>query len=209
MVLVAQFSSSMKKLALVLLLAGSPFALADDSTNLIRNGDFSSGISHWEGDCHSPSSNDAPADLSAGPNSPSVPQGVYIQLRPGDWTKMTQDFEGKEGTYTFSISYALSSDATFSTSADDYSDIPGATGMSRFPKFGIRPGTWGLIVLDLGAWRYWTWEVDPPAAGKSTTYTTAVKITSTDGDKTLCLVFPPGNGVVTITKVSMVPAQSQ
>jgi hypothetical protein len=199
----------MKKLAFVLLLAGTPLALADDSANLIRNGDFSSGISHWEGDCHSPSSNDAPPDLSAGPGSPSVPQGVYIQLRHRDWTKMTQDFEGKEGAYTFSITYTLSPDAKFSTSPGDYTDIPDATDMSRFPKFGIRPGTWGLIVLDLGAWRYWTWEVNPPAAGKSTTFTTPVKIGSSDGDKALCFVFPPGDGIVTVTNVSLVSAQGQ
>jgi hypothetical protein len=200
----------MKKIALVLLLAGSSVALADDS-NLLRNGDFSSGIAHWEGDCHSFDSSDAntPPDLSANPASTPAPQGVYIKLHHQDWTKMTQDFEGKEGAYTFSITYTLSPDAKFSASPDDYTDIPGATGMSRFPKFGIRPGTWGMIVLDLGAWRYWTWEVNPPAAGKSTTYTTPVKIGSSDGDKTICLVFPPGDVTVTITNVSLAPAQGQ
>ena len=198
----------MKKLALLLLLSGASIVLADNNSNLLQNGDMSSGIAHWEGDCHSSSNNsDAPPDLSASPAAPSASSGVYIKLRHQDWTKMTQDFEGKEGAYVFSITYSLSSDAKFSSSPDDYTDIPGATGMSRFPKFGIRTGTWGMIVLDLGAWRYWTWEVSPPAAGTSTTYTTPVKIGSSEGDKTLCLVFPPGEGIVTITNVSLVPQQ--
>ncbi len=176
----------MKTLALVLLLAGSSFALADD--NLLMNGDFSSGIAHWEGDCHSPDSNDAPPDLSANPASPAAPTGVFIKLRHEDWTKMTQDFDGNVGSY-----------------------IPASTGMNFFGAFSSPPGKWLVLVSDIGSWRYSTYEF--PLQGEAQPDGTLTAIahvqlnSNDDAKKGLCLIFPPGDGIITIKNVSLVKAQ--
>ena len=81
----------MKKLLLLCFLAGSLTAFADD--NLLQNGDFSSGLAEWEGDCHTPGS----ASDDSGATS-----GVVVKMR-SDWTKMTQDFDSKPGNYLLTL----------------------------------------------------------------------------------------------------------
>ena len=87
----------MKTIALLLALALPAVVLADDgdgaSKNLLKNGDFSSGINHWEGDCHTPDSS------SFDPTAAAPTSGVVVKLRHADWTKVTQDFDGKIGEY--------------------------------------------------------------------------------------------------------------
>lgn len=198
----------MKKLALVLLLSSSSVALADN--NLVQNGDFSSGIAHWEGDCHSFDSSDAPPDPSASLTSTSAPQGVYIKLRHRDWTKMMQDFNGGVGEYVLTVSYSLSSDTKLSTSPADYADIPGSNSFNLFRPFSGTPGRWCVIISDLGSWRYSYYEVKTDgAAGTTVTFTAPVKLNSDDEEKKgLVFVFPPGDGIVTIKNVSLVPTQA-
>jgi hypothetical protein len=198
----------MKTFALVLLLAGATPALADN--NLLQNGDFSSGIAEWEGDCHSPTSEDATPDLSANPlNTPTATaaQGVLVKLRHEDWTKMYQDFDGKAGQYLLTISYSLSPDAKFSTSPQDYADIPGATGFSRFRSFSGTPGKWIVIVNDLGSMRFSYWEIAGQGQpGATQTFTAQVKLNSDDEEKkSICLIFPPGDGQVTVKSVTLAP----
>jgi hypothetical protein len=210
---------TMKKLALLLLLAGSATALADDSSgNLLQNGDFSSGLSEWEGDCHTFDSSDAdaPPDLSASPTTsanPAATQGVFVKLRHDDWTKMTQDFDGKAGQYLLTITYSFASDAKLSTSPDDYANIPASTGMSRFRAFSSTPGKWVVIICDLGAMHFYYWEIPPqaqPGATGPQTFTTQVRLASDDEEKkAVCLVFPPGEGLVTIKNVSLAPQPGQ
>jgi hypothetical protein len=199
----------MKTFALVLLLAGSTAALADDSTNLLQNGDFSSGIAEWEGDCHSPTSEDATPDLSTNPlNAPATAaQGVFVKLRHADWTKMYQDFDGKAGQYLLTISFSLSSDAKFSTSPEDYADIPSATGFSRFRSFSSTPGKWIVIVNDLGSMHFTYWEIAAQGQpGATQTFTTQVKLNSDDEEKkSICLICPPGDGQVTVKSVTLAP----
>jgi hypothetical protein len=200
----------MKTLALFLLLAGATAALADNN-NLLRNGDFSSGIAEWEGDCHSLTSEEATPDLSANPldaATATAAQGVIVKLRSQDWTKMYQDFEGKAGKYLLTISYSLSSDAKFSTSRQDYADIPAATGFSRFDSFSGTPGKWIVIVNDLGSMRFTYWEVAPQSSSGAATQTFTAQVTLNSGDeeqKSLCLIFPPGAGQVTLKSVTLAP----
>jgi hypothetical protein len=200
----------MKKIALVFLLAAGLVARADDP-NLLQNGDFSSGIAHWEGDCHSPSSTDSdtPPDFTASPAAATASPGVYIKLRHEDWTKMTQDFDGKIGQYTLTVTYSLSADAKFSTTASDYANIPESTGFSLFRAFSSTPGKWIVIISDLGSARFTYYEASPAdQAGSTATQTATFPVKLNSGDdakKAVCLVFPPGEGTVTIKSVTLVP----
>ena len=86
-----------------MILAASTVALADD--NLLRNGDFSNGISHWDGDLHPPDSGGG--DIAAPESQTS---GAVIKLRKDEWSKITEDFEGRTGDYTLTINYSISDD---------------------------------------------------------------------------------------------------
>jgi hypothetical protein len=201
--------------ALLLLLAAlfvsiSP-AFADEGKNLLKNGDFSSGISEWEGDCHTPSQTSGDAtptlgDISSPAAAPAA--GVVVKLRGHDWTQMKQDFDGKIGEYTMTIVYSLSPDLKFSTSLDDYANIPASTGYSLFRAFSSPPGKWIIIVSDVGAARFTYWTVNSQgAAGQPQTFKSHVHLGSDDSSaKAICLVFPPGSGTVTLQNISIVPA---
>ena len=106
----------MKTLVLLLFCVGAAVAAADD--NLLQNGDFSDGIAHWYGDCHTVDSD------SLGLSTPASAPGVLVKLRDGEWTKVIQDFDGKAGIYTLKITYSASPDLAFSTNADDYTNLP-------------------------------------------------------------------------------------
>ncbi len=200
--------------ALLLLLAAlfvsiSP-AFADEGKNLLKNGDFSSGISEWEGDCHTPSqsSDDATPTLGDAASTAAAPAaGVVVKLRSRDWTQMKQDFEGKVGEYNMTIVYSFSPDLKFSTSLDDYANIPQSTGYSLFRAFSSPPGKWIIIISDVGAAHFTYWTVDPQGApGPTQTFRTHVRLDSDDSSaKAICLVFPPGTGTVTLQSVSIVP----
>jgi hypothetical protein len=123
--------------------------------NLLRNGDFSLGLADWVGDCHTPEANSDDLTQTA------VPTGVVVKLRHFDWTKMTQDFDGKAGDYQVTVTYSVSPDLKFSTKAEDYQNIPGKVGFNRLSAFGSNPGTWILIVNDLGNLRFNYWKITP------------------------------------------------
>ena len=93
----------MKILALLFLLAGSSAVLAD--TDALENGDFSDGSTHWDGDIH--------VAGGAADDSNST-KGVVVSLRSGDWTKISQLFDGKSGDYILTITYTTPPGMTIS-----------------------------------------------------------------------------------------------
>ena len=132
----------MKTLLLLFFLAGGSAALADG--NILTNGDFANGISHWEGDCHSAGS--ATDDSGAA-------SGIVIKLQPSDWTRITQVFEGKPGNYLLTITYTVSSGTAFSQRPEDYSNGSHWHNMDGFYLLDSDPGQWTLIVRDMvGVW---------------------------------------------------------
>jgi hypothetical protein len=181
------------------LLAGVAHVRADDA-NVLKNGDFSNGINHWEGDCHTP---DSTSDLSLG-STPTT--GVIVKLHGSDWSKVTQDFESKIGEFLLSITYSVSPDLKFSTRPDDYINVPSLLKFSRLKPFDAEPGKWVIIINDLGAMRYTYWQIMPkndPSAAQTVTCT--VHVDSDDGDKGFYLIFPPGDGSITLKNISLVP----
>jgi hypothetical protein len=189
-----------KKLALCGFLCLGSVAFAD--TDLLQNSDFSSGIAHWEGDCHSAGSEEATPSFVT--STAAVPQGVTVTLRSHDWTKVTQDFEGKAGEYLLTVSYSFSPDLKFSTDGADYANIPGSTGMSRFKPFAAEPGQWVVILNDLGSMKFHYWKIMPQAGAATQTFTSKATLETGDtAEKTICLVFPPGTGTVTLLQVGL------
>lgn len=191
----------MKTLLLLVFLAGISAAVADD--NLLQNGDFSRGIAHWEGDCHTPDSD--VVDLSSNPTGNS--SGVIVKLRHGDWSKMSQDFDGKVGEYLLTLTYSVSPDFKFSTRADDYVNTPAKIGLTAFLAFNTAPGEWVLFVTDMGAGHcsYWTISPKTNAPGVQK-ITTRVNLDSGDSAKKgFYLAFPPGEGFVTLQGITLVP----
>jgi hypothetical protein len=193
----------MKNSILACLLIGMLTAFADDAdNNILKNGDFSSGVNHWEGDCHTPDS------ASFDPSETAPTSGVVVKLRPADWTQVIQDFEGGIGRYNVSITYVPSPDLKFSDKPEDYNNIPGQLGYSALGQFSMLPGRWALLVNDLGAGHYWYWKIEPKLGGTNAqTLNLRVQLDSgAESDKGFILVFPPGQGYINLQKISMTPA---
>jgi len=189
----------MKTLALLIFLVGGAIAMADG--NLLKNGDFSSGINHWEGDCHT-------IDGTTFDSAITPPTtGVIVKLHGSDWAQVTQDFDGKIGEYLLTINYTVSPDLKFSDHADDYVNVPGKLGYSRLKPFDSKPGDWALIINDLGAMHYNYWNIAPkPNASGPQTLTAHVQLDSDDAvKKGFYLVFPPGEGFINLLNITLAP----
>jgi hypothetical protein len=193
----------MKKLLLLVFLASGGLAMADQ--NVLKNGDFSGGINHWEGDCRT--INGTTFDSST-LNAPTT--GVIVKLRGSDWTKVTQDFDGKMGKYLLTVTYTVSPDLKFSPRPDNYLGVPALLGLARLMPFDANVGQWAMVVTDLGADRYSYWKITPkidPSATQSIKCNVHIDSDATSS-KTFCLGFPPGKGYMTLQSISLVPADA-
>jgi hypothetical protein len=191
----------MKTLFLLCFIAGSSLVLADDAptlTNILSNGDFSSGLSHWDGDCHTAGN---VADDSG------ATSGLVVQLRNGDWTKMGQDFEGKSGDYILTITYIPSTGLTMSTRPDDYTNTPLKMELNGLGPVSTMVGKWCIMVVDSGISRYEYWQVTPSLSGSGLqTIKAHVTLHSDDEhEKGFYLGFPPGNGTINLQSISLTP----
>jgi hypothetical protein len=186
----------MKTLALLLFLAGGSAALAD--TDALKNGDFSDGITHWEGNCHTAGS--ASDDSSA-------TSGVVVNLRSGDWTKINQDFDGKEGNYILTITYIPSPGLTLSQRGEDYQNTAQKMGLAGLPPINTKPGNWCLLLVDTGVNRFTYWELTPTlnASGVQTIKTQVTLKSSDEHTKGFYLGFPPGDGSINLQSITLVP----
>jgi hypothetical protein len=185
----------------LLFLAGGSIALADDS-NLLKNGDFSNGISEWEGDAHT-------VDSTTFDNPPASPptSGVIIKMHRHDWTKVTQDFDGDIGEYTLTLTYSVSSDLKFSTDQEDYTNVPSLLNFSILAPFNSTPGDWVVIVNDLGAMQYTYWKITPKNDSSGVQkFSTQIQLNSGAAQKKgFYLCFPPGDGYINLLSISLTP----
>jgi hypothetical protein len=192
----------MKLVALILFLAASASGAAGDTTSLLDNGDFSNGLTHWEGNAHTAGS----AQDDSGSTT-----GIVVKLRVGDWTKVTQDFTGKVADYILTITYALSSGLEFSDRPDYYADVTTKLGFTNyFVPFSSQKDKWVIIITDRGLNHYTYWKVSP-TLGSTDVQTVQCEV-SLDSDEThpksFCLGFPPGSGFVNLQSISLVPKTS-
>jgi hypothetical protein len=191
----------MKKIALAFLLASSSVALADD--NILQNGDFSDGIAHWYGDCHTIADMSSEVDYKA----PASGSGIVVKLRAADWTKVNQDFDAHPGMLHFTVTYELSPGSTFSQRPDDYTNTTGSLGYTAWKAYSTSVGRWVMMLCDIAAGHANIFEV--PSNNKDSgpqTLDASFQASSND-TKSICLGFPPGKGFITLEKVSVMAGQ--
>ena len=186
----------MKTLALLLFLASGSAALAD--TDVLENGNFSDGLTHWDGDVH------AAGGSSDDSNSTT---GVVVTLRSGDWTKISQEFDGKAGQYLLTITYTATPGMTISNRAEDYQNTTSKMGLNGMAPINTLPGDWCLMVVDSGASRSAYWQITPILNGTGVqTIKTQVILQSGDAHKkAFYLGFPPGSGTINLQSITLVP----
>jgi hypothetical protein len=184
----------MKALVLAFFVSGAALAAADVPGNVLQNGDFANGLTHWDGDCRT---------LSVATNEVAPGNGAAIELLAG-WAKMTQVFEVQRGRYVFNIVYSLGPGTTFSPEEKEYRKIPAKLGFDALKEFRAKRGEWVVIVTDLKAKRYVHCEVKPLKNDPGEQTLTGELHLDTGDNNTFCLAFPPGNGLITITSISLV-----
>ena len=194
----------MKALLLALLVTGAIIARGDDTaTNLLKNGDFSGGLNHWEGDCQ------AIDNSSFDPSETAPTAGVIVKLQGSSWTKVSQDFDAKIGEYIVSITYGLSSDLKFSDSVEDYNNISGKLGFNGLKPFGAPPGRWIVLINDWAAGHSTFARISPKLGlNGPQTVTVPIHIDSDAETKGFFLLFPPSTGFINLLNVSLTPVSS-
>lgn len=184
----------MKKLILAGFLATTLAACADN-TNALKNGDFSSGVSEWEGDVHSAG--------SAVDDSGATTGGV-VKLKDW-WTKVSQDFEAPSGSYNLAIKYTVTPNFSLSKRRDDYANVTGPLGLNDLMGFNGETGKWFVLIVDLDSWSCSTIFFTPStkATGVQTAHA-PVRFTGSDNqNKRIFLCYPPGTGTVNLIDVTL------
>jgi len=175
---------------------------AQDNANWIQNGDFADGITHWYGGGRSPAdyANDNPLES----NDPLTAKGLIIPLRQSSWTKVAQDFKGKESSGILTITYKVSPDFAFSTKPEDYENVPDKIGYDHWKAFNIPPGQWMVYLSDFGTDRGHYYMITPKPGTDVQSLHAKIPGLTPFADKTITLAFPPGTGKLVILGVSMV-----
>lgn len=190
----------LKKIALSLLILAGILPLHAD--NLIQNGDFTDGITHWHGDAQGPA-DFAPANPFDKPD-PFTSKGLIVTLKDNRWRKVAQDFTGKITGGVLTITFMVSPDLAFSASGADYVGVPHKIGYDGWAPFNTTAGAFVFLISDFGSSTIWYNSVTPEL-GSSKVQTIKDKLTSLTPkeDKTITLAFPPGKGTIVILSVTL------
>lgn len=192
----------MKQLLVLAWLFLAPVSLSNDN-NLLRNGDFSSGIAHWQGVYET-----VQAASPSGSSSSSAPTtGALVKLCPV-WSKVTQNFSAKKGDYVLTVKYALSPDLKFSTNPEDYGRVSTLLALPNVGGFGARIGQWCAVVFDTSTGNSTFWRITPSHGSSVQIFTCRIHLDSDNNQegKTLVLAFPPGSGSINLQNVSLTAA---
>jgi len=167
--------------------------------DILANGNFADGTTHWRGDAHGPSD--------------AFTQGILIQLDQEKWTKISQVFNTRENALDFSITYKTSSDCSLATGPSVGSvrklSVPELARMvdMRF-KNGIRlkPSSWLLMIVDPAENLMNYYEIQPILGSPDPqTVTGTIPKLAAHEEKTIYLAFPPGQGTITLLTVQLMP----
>jgi hypothetical protein len=181
-------------LTLGLLAAAMPLAQAND---ILVNGDFADGKTHWHGDG----------------DAPDTGGKLVITLKPDKWTVISQIFNSGSRELQLKVTYSLSDDCSLKVkrspdtlvaplTADALRDATGVE--SRIQDVILHPSTQWMVLLVGNGWSRGIHPVSNYSTDNPATYTTMLSDGRGFNDEALCLAFPPGTGTVTITKVEMV-----
>ena len=178
------------------------FAVAARADILV-NSTFADGSAHWKGDGKEIDTD----DISAG-NQP----GMTVTLQKEKWTKIYQTFSTHERKVSYKITFTLSPDYLTDKGAGGSGDVSGLSPVlddieGMYPlELPANGGCWTLIVEDFGigssAYLY-----PRPDTSKtvSQTLTGHLQGLNSDNEKIIILAFPPGEGTITFTNVSLTP----
>jgi len=169
-------------------------ALSLRANDILANGNFVDGTAHWHGDAH------ASTDWNN--------QGITIDLKSSRWTNISQVFNSKETSLNFSITYKMSPDCALGRtklgadiSVDDLADIT----ETRFKNpIHINSDAWLLMINDPtnNEGTYYTIATKPGTSTEQTITGTIPNIAAHE-EKTIFLIFPPGQGSITLLKIAL------
>ena len=204
MSLLCTLVTEMKILLLsLLILAGATRLEAD---NLLQNGDFTDGSTHWQGDGKSAA--DYAHDNPMVTSDPFTSKGLIVQLDPHRWTKVSQAFKGNNSArYVFAINYMVSSDLSLSQNTDDYKNMADkirVEGFDSWSHFNIGVGQFFDGIDDLGTLRGF-YEKFSPKLGTSEIqkFVDVGPPIAAGGNKVVAVAFPPGTGTIVILNISV------
>jgi hypothetical protein len=213
----------MKRPALILLLpllAAAPLFAQDDSNEVLKNPTFADGTTYWHGDCK-PAGSDSSTDFITNTSNAS---GVMVELHSSTWTKVTQEIRDKAAPFgsVLTITYQVSPDFKLSDRDSDYgncgpnlgfgganilsrkgeivafidvpplsrSSVAASGGITQVTIYNDRVSYAGFAPVTAQSPQTFTMRIQPPPP-------------TADSHQTLCLAFPPGDGSITITKISL------
>lgn len=187
----------------LIILACTPFLRAD---NLLQNGDFSDGDTHWQGDGKTPRAyaEGNPAALTDSLTS----KGLIVTLNSTAWTRVFQSFPSDKGTqYSIVVTYKLSPNLTLSKDVADYAEISKRIqipGFEDFGSIGVQPGQFYGTIGDPSSTTI-AMEVFSPKLGSSEvqTYQHTYPPIPASEKKTVALAFPPGTGFIVLLNISV------
>jgi hypothetical protein len=181
-------------LALCFLAVAKPLAQADD---IIANGDFADGKTHWHGDG----------------DAPDTGGKLVITLKPDKWTVTSQIFSAESRELQLKITYTLSDDCSLKVKRTSDTLVAPLTSEALMDATGVEnhisdvmmyPNYQWLVLLVGNGYSRGTHPVLINTKENPATYTTMLSDSRGFNDEELCLAFPPGTGTVTITRVEMI-----
>jgi hypothetical protein len=181
-------------------------AVSLHADEVLQNGDFSDGSSHWHGDGKTPS--DFTEDNPLATANPLTSTGLIVPLKPDSWTKVTQDFNGdKNSHYLVTVKYKVSPDLTLSNKPEDYKDVARLIRFETYegyPAFDVPVGQFFVMVAEVDGNKGY-WEKFQPKLGSSDTqtYLDPGQPLAPEGRKMVTVAFPPGTGMVVILSISV------
>jgi hypothetical protein len=166
--------------------------------DILLNGDFSDGKTHWHGDG----------------DAPDTGGRLVITLKPDKWSIVYQDFNAESAQLRIKITYSLSDDCSLVAKKSDDAMVPPLTADGFEDATGLQTGisnvtlsgdeSWMVLVISGG----WLQQENPvfikPGSNPRTFTATLSQWSGHFINDSLCLAFPPGQGTVTITKVELI-----
>ena len=170
---------------------------------LLKNGDFSDGKTHWFGDGVGPS--DLTPDNPLAPKNPGAAEKeLVVPLNPHHWTKVTQEFRTHAGRYDITIKFKAASDLKFSQDKEDYDKAYEDIGLWNSESFcPVGTFLYGIIDSAKVFALYSNGDLGRLEGKSGTLHVTVNDSGATSDAKTLYLAFPPGTGNVIIQSASV------
>jgi hypothetical protein len=189
----------MKAIAFVVLVISSFLPL--HAQEALQNGDFSDAITHWHGDGRSPA--DYASDNPLQSSDPFTSKGLIVPLKQKTWSKVAQDFTGKIASGILSVTFMVSADFSFSSSPDDYANVPAQLGWG-WKSFKSPPGNWLVFINDIDGTtgNYYVIKTNAHTSEPQTVRYKVKGLFPLEA-QTITLAFPPGSGTIVVLNVSI------